>query len=191
LAAPTGTDRWTSSSGVRSAGERKGAAPPAPAEARGGSGRSHGCGQRGGASFDAGGSTGTWRRTRRRQAGSAQVRKVRVTAFYRRHACSTKDSEYAVVVRRTEKGTPRRTGGVRPVDPARAGDRRTARRKTQGVSRRGTLGRCEAALGPRVWGRGRRGGGRGARVGGAALARSGSNISVCACLTVFFSKFLN
>jgi hypothetical protein len=66
--------------------------------------------------------------------------------------------------------------GVRPVGPARAGDRRTVRCKTQGVSGRVTLGRREAALGRRAWGRGHRGGGRGARAGGAALARSGSNI---------------
>jgi hypothetical protein len=52
-----GAGRWTARSVVLSAGARKGATPPALEGARGGPSRLHGCGQRGGASFDADGST--------------------------------------------------------------------------------------------------------------------------------------
>jgi hypothetical protein len=81
LAAPTGTGRGTASSGARPAGARKEAAPPAPAGARGGPSRSHDCGQREGASFDAGGSLAHGGRQGRGRPDGAQVREVRVTTF--------------------------------------------------------------------------------------------------------------
>jgi hypothetical protein len=78
---------------VRSAGARKGAALPAPAGVRGGPGRSHGCGQCGDASFDADSSLAHDGGQGGGRPGGAQVRDVRVTAFYRRRTCSTKDGE--------------------------------------------------------------------------------------------------
>jgi hypothetical protein len=81
LAALTGTSRWTPIFGVRPAGARKETAPPAPGRARGGLGRSHGCGQREGASFDAGGSLAHNSRQAGARPGGAQVREGLVGRF--------------------------------------------------------------------------------------------------------------
>jgi hypothetical protein len=53
------------------------------------------------------------------------------------------------------------------------------------------LGKAQGALGRRVWDAGAEARAGRLCAGGAALARSGFNVSVCLCLTVFFSKFLN
>jgi hypothetical protein len=98
LVAPTGTGRWTPSSGVRPAGARMEAAPPAPVGARGGLGRTHGCGQWKGASFHAGGSLAHDGGQGGGRPGGAQVREGLVGRFIPR---GNAGGDSALVQRRT------------------------------------------------------------------------------------------
>jgi hypothetical protein len=95
------------------------------------------------------------------------------------------------------QGDSERTGG--PVRCAREWH------GVHGVSEHGALGRREAALGRRAWGADTEGGHGLARPGADARRRGAGarsvarragvfcldSVSVCPCLTVFFSRFLN